>query len=296
MKRKFRSITALSFLAPALLVYGIFFIYPAIRALYISLFDWSGFVPKMKYLGLKNFIELSRDPIFWQSLKNTMFFLIVGGILTLSLALFFAALLSKTKLWGRRFFRAVIFFPVVTPTVGLGIIGTFFYNPSGILNGVLQSLNLGMLTNSWLGPKLAIYSMLAAIIWATVGFSMVIFLAGIEKIPATYAEVAELEGANEWMIFFQVTLPMIRDVVTTVIVFWIIGALKMFELIYTLTQGGPNWATSTVSIFTYVEAFGQRETIYRMGYGTAAGVVLLILVILGAGLTMSLMRQEAIEY
>jgi ABC-type sugar transport system permease subunit len=296
MRRIHRSLTALLFLAPVVLIYGIFFIYPAIRALYISLFDWSGFIPVMKYIGFKNFIELSRDPIFWKSLKNTLFFLFFGGIITLSLALLFAALLSKKKLWGRRFFRAVIFFPVVTPTVGLGIIGTFFFNPNGILNGVLKSLNLEMLANSWLGPKLAIYSMLAAIVWATVGFSMVIFLAGIEKIPETYSEVAELEGANEITIFFTITIPMIWDVIVTVIIFWIIGALKMFELIYTLTQGGPNWATSTISIFTYVEAFGQRETIYRMGYGTAAGVVLFFLVLLGAGLTMSLLKREAIEY
>jgi ABC-type sugar transport system permease subunit len=296
MKRKYRSITALLFLAPALVTYGVFFIYPAIRALYISLFEWSGFVPQMKYIGLKNFVELSRDPIFWKSLKNTIFFLFGGGFITLSLALLFAALLSKRKLWGRRLFRAIIFFPVVTPAVGLGILGTFFYNPSGILNGVLGSLHLDALASSWLGPKLAIYSMLAAIVWATVGFSMVIFLAAIEKVPATYAEVAAIEGASEWQVFFRVTVPMIWDDIVTVVIFWIIGALKMFELIYTLTQGGPNWATSTISIFTYVEAFGQRETIYRMGYGTAAGVVLLLLVILGAGLTMNLMRREAIEY
>jgi ABC-type sugar transport system permease subunit len=199
-------------------------------------------------------------------------------------------------LWGRKLFRAIIFFPVVVPAVGLGIIGTFFFNPNGILNGLLEQFQLGFLTASWLGPKIAIYSMLAAVVWATVGFSMVIFVAGIEKVPITFAEAARVEGANEWQVFFRVTFPMIWDVVVTVIVLWVIGALKMFELIYTLTMGGPNWSTSTISIFTYIMAFGQRETIYRMGYGTAAGVVLLFLVIVGAGLTLGLMKREAIEY
>ena len=296
MWRKQRWMTALLFLTPSMTIYAVFFAYPAIRGLYVSLFDWSGFVPKMKFIGLGNFIELAQDAIFWKSLGNTMFFVVVGGVLTISVALVFAALLSRTDLRGRKLLRAVIFFPVAVPTVGLGIIGAFFFDPSGILNGVLGSLHLASLARSWLGPQLAIYSTLASIIWATVGFSMVVLIAGIEKVPSTYAEAARVEGAGEWQIFFRVTVPMIWDVFVTVAVFWIIGALKMFELIYTLTLGGPNWATSTISIFTYVEAFGQRETIYRMGYGTAAGVVLLVLVILGAGLTMVLLRREPIEY
>lgn len=296
MRRTNRYRTVILFLAPALIVYGVFFFYPAIRALYVSLFEWSGFVPKMDFVGLDNFKELARDKIFWKSLKNTMFYLVIGGALTLSIALLFAALVSKSSLWGRRLFRAIIFFPVVVPAVGLGIIGTFFFNPAGILNDVLRTLHLEMLTKTWLGPKLALYSVLATIIWATAGFSMVVFAAGMEKIPPTFAEAARVEGANEIQIFFRITVPMIWDVITITVVFWIIGALKMFELIYTLTLGGPNWSTSTISIFTYVMAFGQRETIYRMGYGTAAGVVLLLLVIVGSGLTMLVMRREAVEY
>lgn len=296
MRRTNRYRTVVLFLAPALIVYGLFFFYPAMRALYVSLFEWSGFVPKMEFVGLANFKELARDKIFWKALKNTMVYLVAGGAFTLSIALLFAALVSKSTFWGRKLFRAIIFFPIVVPAVGLGIIGTFFFNPAGILNDVLRTLGLDMLTRTWLGPDLAIYSMLAAIVWATAGFSMVVFAAGIEKIPPTYAEAARVEGANEIQIFFRITLPMIWDVVTITVVFWIIGALKMFELIYTLTLGGPNWSTSTISIFTYVMAFGQRETIYRMGYGTAAGVVLLFLVIAGSGLTMFLMRREAIEY
>ena len=288
--------TALLFLAPAILIYGLFFLYPAIQALRVSLFEWSGFVPKMEYVGFQNFIELWKDKIFWKSLKNTMFYLIVGGVLVISLALLFAALITRENLVGRKFFRAIIFFPVIVPAVGLGIIGTFFFNPAGILNGILRSLRLEALTNSWLAPNLAIYSMLAAIVWATVGFSTVVFIAGIDKVPATYSEAARVEGAGEWQIFFQVTLPMIWDVFVTVTVFWIIGALKMFELIYTLTLGGPNWSTSTISIFTYIMAFGQRETIYRMGYGTSSGVVLLFLVIVGSSLTMKLLGRKAIEY
>jgi ABC-type sugar transport system permease subunit len=296
MRRTNRYRTIVLFLTPALIVYGLFFFYPAMRALYVSLFEWSGFVPKMEFVGLANFKELARDKIFWKALKNTMVYLVAGGAFTLSIALLFAALVSKSTFWGRKLLRAIIFFPIVVPAVGLGIIGTFFFNPAGILNDVLRTLGLDMLTRTWLGPDLAIYSMLAAIVWATAGFSMVVFAAGIEKIPPTYAEAARVEGANEIQIFFRITLPMIWDVVTITVVFWIIGALKMFELIYTLTLGGPNWSTSTISIFTYVMAFGQRETIYRMGYGTAAGVVLLFLVIAGSGLTMFLMRREAIEY
>lgn len=296
MRRKNRIQSALIFITPAMLVYGIFFLYPAIRGLFISLFEWSGFIPQMHYVGLDNFKELISDKLFLKSLRNTAFYLLLGGFFTLSLALLFSAFLTRSKFWGRRLFRTIIFFPIVVPAAGLGIMGVFFFNPSGILNNILRTLHLDLLVRSWLGPDFAIYSMLAAFIWATVGFSMVVFTAGIEKVPKTYSEAARVEGANEIQVFFHVTIPMIWDVIVTVIVFWIIGALKMFELVYSLTLGGPNWATSTISIFTYVMAFGQRETIYRMGYGTAAGVILLLLVIVGAGLAMTILRRETIEY
>lgn len=296
MRRRNRLKTLMLFLAPAMFVYGVFFLYPVTRALYVSLFEWSGFVPKMVYVGLGNFQELARDRIFWISLKNTMIFLVIGGIFTLSLALFLAALLSRKDFRGRRFFRTTIFFPIVVPAVCLGIIGMFFFNPAGLLNDVFRRLNLEGLTRTWLGPDLVVVSVLGTIVWATVGFSMVILLAGIAKVPLSFLEAARVEGATEWKTFFRVTIPMIWDVIVTVIVLWIIGALKMFELIYTLTMGGPNNASSTIAIFIYKMAFGQRETIYRMGYGTAAGVVLLMLVILGSMLTLLFMRREHIEY
>lgn len=295
MRAHRRWFMAILFILPALMVYLPFFVYPSLSALRVSLFDWSGFVPQMKFVGLANFRELAKDPIFWISLKNSLFFMVAGGAIVLSIALLFAKILSRELLPGKRLLRAIVFFPLVVPTAGLGIIGTYFFNPAGILNTVLDRLGLDALNRTWLGPEMAVYSALAAVVWATMGFSMVIILAGMERIPCTFAEAAQVEGANEAQILFRVTLPMMRDVLATVIVFWMIGALKLFELIYALTGGGPNYATSTISIFSYVMAFGQRETIYRMGYATAAGVVLFLLVIVSAGLG-QLLRGERIEY
>ena len=285
------------FLLPALVFYGYLFVYPAIQALWVSLHSWSGFTPEMKFIGLGNFRELPQDPIFVLSLRNTMLITLGGGLLTFFLTFLFVGILSRKGVKGRSLWRAILFFPNVVPPVGLGVLWGFIYNfDFGILNAFLRSVGLDSWTRVWLDIDHVVPSMLVTMSWAYMGFYVVMLLAGIDKIPPDYYEAAVVEGASEWQVFFKITVPLLWDVIVVAVTLWVIGALKTFDIIYVVTEGGPANASKTIAIQLYEMAFGYRAPIFRMGYATAMGVVLLVLVMLGVGVVRLLTRREAVEY
>ncbi len=284
------------FILPALILYTLFFVYPALEAFRVSLHDWTGFGGNMVYIGLGNYKEMLKDNIFWGSLWRTLFISLAGGIGIFALAMFFAAIFQR-NLRGRKFFRALIFFPNVVPGFGLGLIWQFIYNNNwGPLSGLLQLVGLGALDRVWLGPEHIIQSLTVAVIWTYVGYYMVILTAGIDKIPPSYYEAAILDGASEWKMFFTITLPMIWDVLAVALALWMVGSLKIFDLIIATTFPAPPTSTYTLTIYIWATAVGTYTPVFRLGYATAMGVVLLILVVVAVGITRFLMRREAIEY
>jgi ABC-type sugar transport system permease subunit len=284
------------FILPAFLIYTLLFIVPAIQALWVSLHDWSGFGKNMVYIGLKNYQEMMADPIFWGALGRTLLIAVVGGLLIFALALFFSAVFQR-KIRGKRFFRALIFFPIVVPGIGIGLIWQFIYNSDwGPLSNLLKVLGLQSLDRVWLGPDNIIGALTAAIIWTYVGYYMVIISAGVDKIPATYFEAARMDGASHWQQFFFITLPMIRDVVVVAMILWTIGALKIFDIIVATTFPAPQPSTYTLTVYIWAEAIGGYTPAFRLGYGTAMGVILLILVLIAYGIIRLASRHEAIEY
>jgi ABC-type sugar transport system permease subunit len=296
MSRSGKRSVVLPFILPALVVYTLFFVYPAIQALWVSLHDWSGFGKNMVYIGLGNYQEMSRDPIFWGALGRTLLIAVVGGIGVFVLAFLFSAIF-QLDIKGKRFFRAVIVFPVIVPGVGIGLIWQFIYNNDwGPLSNLLKTLGLGALDQVWLGPNLIIQSLMVAIVWTYVGYYMVIVSAGIDKIPLTFFEAARIDGASQLQQFFFVTLPMIRDVVVVAVILWAIGALKIFDLIVATTFPAPQPSTYTLTIYIWAQAVGGYTPAFRLGYGTAMGVILLVLVILTYGIIRLISRRAAIEY
>jgi ABC-type sugar transport system permease subunit len=284
------------FMFPAFLVYTLLFVIPALWAFWVSLHEWSGFGRSMVYIGLGNYEEMAKDPIFWGALRRTMLIALLGGIGVFLLALLFSAIFQQAVL-GRRFFRALIFFPNVVPGIGVGLIWQFIYNNDwGPLSNLLQLLGLGALDTVWLGPNNIIAALTVAIVWTYVGFYMIILSAGIDKIPPTYFEAAQIDGANQWQQFFYVTLPMIRDVLVVALVLWAIGSLKIFDIIVATTFPAPQPSTYTLTVYIWVAAFGGYTPAFRLGYGTAMGVVLLILVLIAYGVIRLLSRRAAIEY
>lgn len=296
MGRRGRQKLVIPFLLPALILYTVFFVYPAIQAIWVSLHDWTGFGSNMKFIGLGNYAEMLRDTIFWEAFARTLLISIVGGIGIFGLALFFASVLQR-NIRGKKLFRALIFFPIVLPGVALGLIWQFVYNNDwGPLSGFLNLIGLQAFDQVWLGPNLIISSLTVAIIWTYVGYYMVILLAGIDKIPISYYEAAVIDGASEWRSFISITIPMIWDVLVVALILWTIGSLKIFDLIAATTFPAPPVSTYTLTIYIWAEAVGTYTPVFRLGYATALGVILMLTVVAAFGLIRFLTRREAIEY
>jgi len=293
LKRK----RVLVLLIPALVLYLGLFIYPAVQALWVSLHDWSGFTSEMKYVGLANFAELARDSTYWESFLITLKVIFIGGGGIFLLAFIFTFFLTS-GIRLRKVFRAIIFYPNVVAPIALATFWGFLYNPRfGLINGLLRSLGLESWTRTWTGPDLVFGAVLVALVWTYVGFYMVILISGVEKIPPDYFDAARIAGAGKVQIFFQITIPLIWDVLVIAVVLWIIIAIKMFDFLFAFS-GGMTVPQSlwTNAVYMFLLTFGQRVAIYRMGYGTAVAVTMLILVVVFAGIARLAMRREKIEY
>ena len=278
MSRRFVTLMLL----PALLLYTCLFIGPALYTFYLSFFELSGFGSKAEWVGLGNYTKSLRDPVFLMSARNTVLIIFVGGFFTFLLAFLFSIALTS-GLAGKRFFRAILFFPFIISVFAVSSMWRMVYEPrNGIFNSILRTFNLD--TIAWTaGPNL-FWAMLIAMVWTYLGFYVVLILAGIDKVPRDLYEAAELQGASEFQKFRFITLPMIWDVVVISFVIWIISSVKNFEFPYAF--GGLNIPQSiyNTSVYMYVTGFGQRDPIFQLGYASAIGVetigVSVILVVL----------------
>ena len=287
------------FLAPALILYLYLFISPSVQAFYISLFDWNGFTSEMKYVGLQNFVELSKDGAFWGvAVKNTMKILFIGGFFIFAIGFLISGLLS-TKIRGRKLMRALIFLPAIINPIAVAILWSFIYNQKwGLLNNLLTSVGLKSWARAWMAPDTMFPSILAALIWTYTGFYCVIILAALDRIPDSYIEAAKLDGASEVQTFFRIKLPMIRGVLATAVTLWVITAVKEFALLFAWGGGVdiPPAGATNLAVRMYITAFGRRVTIYRMGYATAMGVIMFLIVAVSVLLVSRLLKSDSLEY
>ena len=257
------------FYLPAALVFGIFFLVPTALAFYFSLTRWSLF--DAVFIGLDNYVSFLSDPQLLSGLRNTIIYAVLTSGLKVIIALPLAMLLtSRIRLKG--LFRGMIFFPVLVSTVAVGITFATLMQPSiGLINSALGAL--GLPTPDWLGnPRLALFSVALVDVWKGIGLAMVIFIAGILSIPVEYFEAARLEGGT-WVAFRHVILPLSRNATFTVILLSFIGGLRTFDLIWTMTHGGPGFASDVLTSVIYKE--------YQAGFyglSTAGNVVLFTLV------------------
>jgi N-acetylglucosamine transport system permease protein len=293
-RHKYRFIVP--FLAPALLLYVVFVLWPYGQSFYVSLTQWRGVSANKKFVGLGNFNKLLHDQFFWNALKHNGLLLIVLPIVTIGLALLFAALFTQggRGVPGANAYRVIFFFPQVMSAVAISVLWQFIYHPSlGLLNGFLRTTGEGGLRRTWLGdPRTALWAVAAVIVWQAVGFYMVLFIAGMQSIPSTFYEAATLDGATRWSAFWRITLPLLWDNMQTALVFIGIGALDLFIFIQVMTNGGPNRSSDVVARYMYDEAFGKSE----FGYATAIGVTLLLLTLGLSVLTLRVTRRERIEF
>jgi N-acetylglucosamine transport system permease protein len=275
-----------------------FVVSPFIQAAYFSLTNWTGFSPEMKFVGLSNYGKLIDDDIFMKALTNNIILALVLPIVTIAIALFFASLVtiggsSRGNIRGLRnssFYRVVSFFPYVVPAIVIGLIWAQIYDPnSGLLNGVLTGLGFEQFAAfPWLGDvRTARIAVIFTIVWGSVGFYMVLFIAAIKGVPAEIYEAARIDGAGRFRTAISITIPLIRDNVQTAFIYMGILALDAFVYVAALAPGGgPENSTLVMSQQLFTTAFTKGQ----FGYASAMGVVLALITLAYAGLIFAVNR------
>jgi putative chitobiose transport system permease protein len=280
-------VPVLLFLAPGCAIVSLVVIYPALKALALSFTDFNMITPAQP-VGLANYARLWVDPFFWGALRNTLLYLAVV-VPTLVVVPFFLAMLVNKALPGLAFFRAAIYLPVITSLVVSGLVWKWVFEEKGLLNQLLISSGItqdpvAFLTN----PSYALFSVMAVTIWSGLGYYMVIYLAGLQAVPRHLYEVASLEGVSRWKQTLHITVPLLKPQIALVAVMSSIGAMKVFEEVYVMTQGGPLDSTKTLVFYLYESAFVDFE----MGYAAAVGVVLFVMTLVLSLINLRLLRSK----
>ncbi|UPA26883.1 carbohydrate ABC transporter permease [Shinella oryzae] len=262
-------------LAPALIVYLLFAVYPMIDVIRMSFSSWNGLSPQAKFVGLANYrAVMTQDPVFWGALWNTLIWTTTAVIVP-NLIAFGVALALNQNIPGRSGLRIVFYLPVIIASIAVATIWKWMYDPFfGLFNGLLTSWGLTGWIMDWLGDKkIALWSVFVAHVWQSVGFSMVLFLAGLQSVSTTLIEAARIDGAGRWGVFRYVTLPALVPTITVVFVLSLINSLKAFDIVYGMTGGGPAQSTQMLAMWAYT----QSMQLGVFGRGAAVSVVLLLI-------------------
>lgn len=244
---------------------------------------------QLRFIGLDNYVRLLHDPILAIALRNTLYFMLAGGSLSVALSLGAALMINHPLTRWRGFFRTVLFLPVVTTLVAVAVVWRYLYHPRyGYLNQLLTYF--GMAPIDWLGNSY--YAMPAIIIlsiWKNFGFNMIVFLAGLQNIPQHLYEAASLDGANEWQKFRYITLPMLKPTFVFVLIVTLIGNLQLFAEPYVMTQGGPDDSTMSLSLLMFQEGFRW----WNLGYAAAIAFLLFLIILAGTLFYLWIRRKQA---
>jgi multiple sugar transport system permease protein len=277
LKEMGREWTAYLWHAPGLLIFAVFVAYALYSSFVLSFQQWNILEPEKRFVGLENYREVLGDDTFWRSLGHTAYYMLGSVPTQMAIGLGLAVLLNS-KIRGLSLFRTAYYLPVITPIVIAAIIWKWVYEVDfGLANYYLQRLGIIDEPLLWLSdPTLAMPAVIVMIVWKAVGFNMIIYLAGLQAIPHEYYEAADVDGAGPWQSFRRITFPLVAPTTLFLLVLNMIGAMKSFEQIFVMTQGGPpgpGGATTTVVYWIYQQAF----VYFRMGYASALAYVLFAL-------------------
>ena len=274
-----RSLAGWMFAGPALLVIGVFFGLPVLSALALSLTDFDLYAladrSNLRFIGLDNYLELLRTPMFWKSLWNTTYFVVVGVPLSIAVSLGAALLLNAPAARFRALYRTALFAPVVTTLVAVAVIWRYLFHTSyGLVNWALG--HAGISPVDWLGdPRWAMPTIILFAVWKNFGYNMVIFLAGLQAIPQDLYEAARIDGASRWQQFLHITLPQLGPVLLVVGVITVSGYFQLFAEPYVMTRGDPLQSTVSVLYFMFEEGFKW----WNLGSGAAVAFILFLCIL-----------------
>jgi multiple sugar transport system permease protein len=276
---------AYAFVAPALTLIAVFFLLPVGASFLLSLTDFDIYsvadLGNLRVVGVRNYRALLADPIFWKALRNTVYFVVVAGPLSVAVSLGAALLVTATAVRLKALFRTVFFVPVVTSLVAVAVVWRYLYHPRfGLLNYALSLVGAAPL--DWLGdPRLAMPAIILMSVWKNFGFNMVIFMAGLQSIPERVYEAASVDGASRWQQFWRITLPMLAPTFVFVAIMTLIGNFQLFAEPYVMTQGGPSHSTLSMVLYMYEEGFRW----WSLGYAAALAFVLFAIILAVTALT-----------
>lgn len=274
MLRYYKWYTPYLFILPMIAGLLLFRIGPIFASLFMSFTNWNIRTDPI-WIGLNNYAEMFGSETFWLVLRNTLVFVAAFVPATVALGLLMALVVSQ-KLRGIAFFRGLLFMPYITSMVAVALAWNWIFSTRfGVLNSVLEGLSLVERGPAWLADTRYTLGVLVIVsVWKSVGFQMMVFLAGLQGIPQNIIEAARIDGANRLQLFLYVTLPLLSPVTFFVVIVTVIDAFKTFEVTYTMTQGGPRGSSSTLAFFIYQNAFVYQ----RMGYASAIATVLVLLI------------------
>lgn len=255
------------------LAYGLFMIFPILCGIVVSFFNWNPFKSQFKFVGLENYQYILQKGDFWQSIINTLVYTVGTMVLTVGFSLLLAAILQNLKR-GVGFYRGMYFLPVVSSSVATAMLWKFMYNyHDGFFNGILVSLGLERVP--WLtDARIAMVAIIIMSAWKDIGYAMVLILAGMNDIDRSIYESAEIDGCGKVRQFFRITLPLLRNTMTIVIITRIIDYMQVYTPVKFITSGGPGKATQTMAFYVYEEAF----TYYNFGSASAVSMVLFAII------------------
>ena len=283
--------TKLIFLLPAVTVYFLFLILPVIQSGYYSLFDYSGIANSQKsFIGLNNYILMFEDPLFWRDMLNMLKLIGISFLVHIPMAFGLALIVSKNRK-GNQLFKTIFFIPTILPVAAVSLMWVFIYNPNwGVLSTLIRWIGFSDFNLDWLGNKnSAMYAVSFVNAWVSAGESMIIFTAGLSNIPAELTEAASIDGATKWKQLIYITIPLLKETFRMYFILLITGALKAFNLIFVMTQGGPNGATEVPTMMVYFNGF----KFYNYGYASAVAVIILAMGFLISFIINKLIKTES---
>ena len=291
-KNRTRTLFIAAYLGPAVLLYGLFVVYPLLQAVGFSFFRWKGLSANRTFAGLDNYKELIHDSVYWKTLVNGGWILVVAGFLIFTAGLLIAhGARGKTK--GAKLLRSIYLFPQVISMVVVAILWTFLLNPVfGIVTAALKAVHLDKFNHTWLSdPKTALPCVILAFVWYALGFYIMLFSAGLETIPHEVNEAAELDGSTGMHRFWQVTWPMLWSIKRVAATYIVINVMNIFAIVYLMTNGGPDRGSEVMLTYMYEQAF----TNFRFGYATTLAIANFVVAMLLAGGIMLIFRRDPQE-
>ncbi|MDF2924998.1 MAG: transporter permease [Paenibacillaceae bacterium] len=290
-KKKWISYSVL-FILPSFILYTLFVIYPTLNSVNLSFTSWDGINPQIKYIGFDNFIEMWNSKRVHNALRNTLVLSISLVVLENIVAILLAMLVDQVR-WFKNLFRSIFYFPVLLSGIVMGFVWAIIFNYNfGVISQMLDKIGLGALKIDWLGnPNYAMIAIIVTTVWKGAGYYMIIYLAGLQGIPPELHEAAAIDGASRWQQFRRITFPLLAGSMTVSMMLSMINALKIFDQIAVMTDGGPGFATETMTYIVYKVGFGEL----RQGYGTALSLILFLLILIVSLIQVRLLRKREVQ-